>query len=342
MELLPFLIDDDLNAKKKQPDFVKNGEPFKLDLGGFEQHKEWISMSVCQNGKFLPPAPDCVTHLPMCRYLHHMNPYLKLGPFKEEEASEKPYAVVFHDILSDLEIDYLIEESRPNLSRKRTYSADNSGVSATGRRGQGTRIIHKTVQAWLGEVTWRGEMASIDEYVGKNYTEMNHLILWKLAAKIKLATQFETQSHFSATKMQVTNYGLGGLCENHVDPHGLQEASDNGQALPISRKGLTATGDMIGTFMAWLSDTQAGGGTVFVDPGYENIIMPEKGAAAFWYDLDSSLYKDIKSRHAGCPILKGSKWILNKWLYAYDNFAKFPCKLQKRANFDPPSKSHYY
>ena len=27
-----------------------------------------------------------------CRLLHHLNPYLKLGPFKEEQISVKPYS----------------------------------------------------------------------------------------------------------------------------------------------------------------------------------------------------------------------------------------------------------
>ena len=70
--------------------------------------------------------------------------------------------------------------------------------------------------------------------------------------------------------------------------------------------------------------------------------MPEKGAAAFWYDLLSDGFRDIKSLHGGCPVLKGSKWILNKWLYMLDNFKKFPCKLAKHSRFSPPSKSHYF
>ena len=63
--------------------------------------------------------------------------------------------------------------------------------------------------------------------------------------------------------MQVTNYGLGGLCEQHIDPHGYLE----GMHLPRSRESLKFTGDMIGTFMAWLTDVGAGGGTSYTAPG---------------------------------------------------------------------------
>ena len=75
--------------------------------------------------------------------------------------------------------------------------------------------------------------------------------------------------------------------------------------------------------------------------------MPEKGAAAFWYDLTSEGYRDRSTAHGGCPVLKGSKWILNKWMYSFDNFAKFPCNLKhidmKKGGipFPQPAASHY-
>ena len=100
--------------------------------------------------------------------------------------------------------------------------------------------------------------------------------------------------------------------------------------------------EFTGTFMAWLSNVEAGGATAYLNPGYEGLVIPERGSAGFWYDLKSDLYRDFNSRHAGCPVLKGSKWILNLWMYAFDNFAKFPCKLSKGAHFSEPSKKHYF
>ena len=61
----------------------------------------------------------------------------------------------------------------------------------------------------------------------------------------------------------MTNYGLGGLCQDHIDPHGYLE----GKALPPSREYLRNTGDFIGTFMAWLNEVGAGGGTSYLVPG---------------------------------------------------------------------------
>ena len=39
-----------------------------------------------------------------CFFLHHLNPYLKLGPYKLEEYVHTPYRVVFRDFLSEKEI----------------------------------------------------------------------------------------------------------------------------------------------------------------------------------------------------------------------------------------------
>ena len=54
--------------------------------------------------------------------------------------------MVFHDILSDLEMNYLVEEATPNLSRKRYNSDDIQDALAKHEFGQGkkVKIIHKT------------------------------------------------------------------------------------------------------------------------------------------------------------------------------------------------------
>ena len=328
ISVLPYLINDKLGKKKKQPDFIKH--PKILEGLALENYLD----EVCRSGQIM--TRHYKTRQLYCRFLHHNDPYLKLAPFKEDHQLDIPYTVIFHDILSDLEIKSLVHEAIPNLSRTRYNNNDRQEALAEHefKGGKKVKVVHKTVQAWLPEVNWPPK----EEYVGRNYTHLNYPIFWKLAKKIELATQLQTQTQMSSTPMQVTNYGLGGLCEIHVDPHGYIQ----GNEVPPSREYLYSTGDMIGTFMAWLKDTEAGGGTGYVTPGYEGIVMPEKGAAAFWYDLYSNGHIDVQSKHTGCPVLKGSKWILNKWMYYFDNFKKFPCKLEAKQRFTPPDSSHYF
>jgi len=94
---------------------------------------------------------------------------------------------------------------------------------------------------------------------------------------------------------------------------------------------------MIATIMAWLTDVEGGGGTAFLHQNVERILMPTRGSAAFWYDLDSKGFRDGRALHGGCPIIKGSKWILNKWIFSFDQFHKFPCSLNPRSFIPPPT-----
>jgi prolyl 4-hydroxylase len=333
----PYLVDKKLKAKKKHQITV-DAELMKNLKNRDELSKDYLFMKICRKGPIFPPL--FMMKRINCRYLHHNDPYLKLGPFKEEQASELPYVVIFHDILSENETDWLITNATPKLSRDRDSKdiGDNVKAKHETLSGSKRRVVSKTVQTWFDEVEWPDIEA---EYVGDNYTAINYPNLWKISQRIGLATQFKTTGQRSATTMQVTNYGLGGLCELHIDPHGIGEVTDE---LPPSRKLLTKTGDYVGTFMAWLNDVEAGGGTAFAQPGFDGVVMPKKGAAAFWYDLFSDGRRDHTSKHGGCPVLKGSKWILNKWIYQYDNFVKFPCLLAPYPYnaYYPPDDRHYF
>lgn len=55
-----------------------------------------------------------------------------------------------------------------------------------------------------------------------------------------------------------------------------------------------------------MNDVEKGGATVF--PFINVALWPQKGAAALWYNLHKSGEGDLRTKHAGCPVLAGSKW----------------------------------
>lgn len=55
-----------------------------------------------------------------------------------------------------------------------------------------------------------------------------------------------------------------------------------------------------------MSDVAQGGATVFTELGLS--LFPRRGAAAFWLNLHPSGEGDLATRHAACPVLRGSKW----------------------------------
>ena len=80
--------------------------------------------------------------------------------------------------------------------------------------------------------------------------------------------------------------------------------------------------------------------TAFCDAGNEEVLQGQKGSVAYWWSLDSKSHRLQETLHGGCPIVKGSKWIFNKWVYSFDQWKKFPCSLDPEARFSPPSL-HY-
>ena len=56
-------------------------------------------------------------------------------------------------------------------------------------------------------------------------------------------------------------------------------------------------------------------------------VRPERGSAAFWYNLLPSGDGDFRTRHAACPVLYGTKWVSNKWIHERDQEFRRPCSL---------------
>jgi len=112
----------------------------------------------------------------------------------------------------------------------------------------------------------------------------------------------------------VLNYGIGGHYEPHFDfarPHEVTFEEWRG--------------NRIATVIFYMSDVHAGGRTVFNAIGVGS--PPEKGSCIVWYNLLQNGEGDYNTKHAGCPVLSGNKWVVNKWFHVRGQEYSRPCSL---------------
>lgn len=224
----------------------------------------------------------------LCRYKRGLyTPYLA---YKEEILSEAPYASVFYDIVSDAEIRMLTDYIKGRMFR----GLVGMGPNAT------TAVIRTSDLGWI----YDDEMPLARE----------------VSMRVKGMTGLEVDQRVphgpsSSEAFQVVNYGMGGHYDVHMDP--FDQSPDD---ILLNR-----SGERLATFLIYLSDVEKGGHTVFVQNNLS--VAPQKGMALFWYNFDTTMEKDLRTHHAGCPVLIGHKWIINKWIWTYGNTFRRRCGL---------------
>lgn len=71
------------------------------------------------------------------------------------------------------------------------------------------------------------------------------------------------------------------------------------------------SGQRTWTFMIYLNDVEAGGGTRF--RRLDKVIMPEKGKAVIWNNLNPDGTVNPHTIHHGMKVKKGVKYVITKW-----------------------------
>ncbi|XP_026850692.1 prolyl 4-hydroxylase subunit alpha-1 [Drosophila persimilis] len=108
---------------------------------------------------------------------------------------------------------------------------------------------------------------------------------------------------------QVNNYGIGGSFMRHSD------------LLHSERNYLVR--ERIATAIFYLSDVPHGGATLFTELNVT--VFPQAGTVLFWYNLAHSGDHDMRTRHTGCPVIVGSKWMMTRWIYDDGQAFTKPC-----------------
>jgi prolyl 4-hydroxylase len=104
--------------------------------------------------------------------------------------------------------------------------------------------------------------------------------------------------------LQLQQYGVDNEYRAHYDWFDTSIAG--------ASKQMANGGQRLATFILYLTDVEAGGGTSFPNIGLE--ISPKKGNVLFFSNVNSLGEPDRLTFHAGMPVVKGVKIIANKWL----------------------------
>ncbi|CAI4231259.1 unnamed protein product [Auanema sp. JU1783] len=148
--------------------------------------------------------------------------------------------------------------------------------------------------------------------------DWEHEVVHRINQRIDYMTNLDQET---AEELQVQNYGIGGHYDPHFD-HARKEESKSFESL--------GTGNRIATVLLYMSQTQLGGSTVFTDA--KSTINVSKNDALFWYNLYRQGDGNPMTRHAGCPVLVGIKWVANKWIHERQNEFRRPCGLKPSDN----------
>jgi prolyl 4-hydroxylase len=126
--------------------------------------------------------------------------------------------------------------------------------------------------------------------------------------------------------VQVLRYEKTQQYKHHTDYFDITQYQTDAEVLKMLKGGEV---NRLITVFWYLSNVTRGGHTIFpqANGGYGGYdtgdcdiptalkVQPVKGEAIIFYSLNSDGSVDPKSVHGGCPVIEGTKWSANKWIW---------------------------
>uniref|UniRef100_A0A671P4R2 Zgc:152670 n=1 Tax=Sinocyclocheilus anshuiensis TaxID=1608454 RepID=A0A671P4R2_9TELE len=128
-------------------------------------------------------------------------------------------------------------------------------------------------------------------------------------------------SHFNQRIADITGLSM----KSAEDLHVRSQQHIFSLLLKLNKLQTDDENERIATFLIYMSDVEIGGATVFPQVGVA--LKPKKGSAVFWYNLRKNGNVDWYTEHAGCPVLRGNKWVANKWIHEFGQEFRRRCSL---------------
>ncbi len=187
--------------------------------------------------------------------------------------NDKQMVAVVHDFISEEECEEILAHTWQNMKRSKVASKDGKGQKHDKRTGSNTWLKH--------------DASPIINGVADRISEMVRMPL------------------DNAEPFQVVHYKVGQEYNYHYDSF---DESDIGFNEEYTKNG----GQRLITVLGYLRDVPKGGETGFSRLGVN--IQPRRGSIIVWWNVEPNTTKrEIKSLHAGLPVLEGEKYAFNLW-----------------------------
>ena len=187
--------------------------------------------------------------------------------------NDKQMVAVVHDFISEEECEEILAHTWQNMKRSKVASKDGKGQKHDKRTGSNTWLKH--------------DASPIIKGVADRISEMVRMPL------------------DNAEPFQVVHYKVGQEYNYHYDSF---DESDIGFNEEYTKNG----GQRLITVLGYLRDVPKGGETGFSRLGVN--IQPRRGSIIVWWNVEPNTTKrEIKSLHAGLPVLEGEKYAFNLW-----------------------------
>lgn len=200
--------------------------------------------------------------------------YSSIRKINQSPSNPQPYKVQeYPNLLSPQECDEIIELSKKN-GLEQSYIVSDDKLNAYDSN------FRKSDQTWMNR--------------------HSHPILEKLS---KISEQLTGLPQVNQEMIQVVRYEKGGKFDAHFDPCVKGEE--------LCKEMNRGAGQRRTTLLVYLNDVLKGGETEFVNLGVK--VRPEKGKGILFWSTDENERVLEESKHRGCELLEGEKWIATIW-----------------------------
>tara|TARA_R100001510_G_C7564026_1_gene143023 strand:- start:140 stop:745 length:606 start_codon:yes stop_codon:yes gene_type:complete len=187
--------------------------------------------------------------------------------------NDKQMIAVVHDFVSEEECEEILAHTWQNMEKSSVASKDGKGQTHSGRTGSNTWLQH--------------DASPLIQGVADRISQMVRMPL------------------DNAEPFQVVHYTENQEYGYHYDS--FDEGDD------VDYEGYTKNGGQrLITVLGYLRDVPKGGETGFNHLGVN--IQPRRGSIIVWWNVEPNTTKrEIKSQHAGLPVIEGEKYAFNLW-----------------------------